>query len=331
MIKACLIHAQVDTRAQYAPVGKLVDIGGWKLHIHGDGLHHKQGPTVIFENGIRGFSFDWIPIQKKLSSFTKSYSYDRAGYAWSELGSRPHTMIQSVYNLHTLLKNANIPPPYIMVGASHGGLLVRLFAQKYPSEVAGMILVDAGFEDGIQYINGKKQRPSVDATDKIIPDVKTTATSEENSYARSPEAIKAIGGALKSMGFPFTQVEFPFNQLPDSIQKLRIWGISQYEFYVANENEFIFEEKVGMIKEREKRPYMFGDMPLVVLTAGNSSLDADEQERRINQTAMTNLSRNSKQIIADSNHHIHIEQPELVINAIKEVIQSARTKQRLKK
>ncbi|MDZ4709575.1 MAG: hypothetical protein SH818_14340 [Saprospiraceae bacterium] len=194
-----------------------------------------------------------------------------------------------------------------------------------------MVLVDSGFEDGVQYINSKKQRPSVDASNKLIPEVKTTATAEENNYARSPEAIKAISGALKSMGFPFTQVESPFNQLSDSIQNLRLWGISQYEFYVANENNFIFEEKVRMIKEREKRPYMFGEMPLVVLTAGNSSSsDSDEQERRVNQAAMTNLSHNSKQIIANSDHHIHIEQPDLVVNTIIEVLQAYKNKSRLK-
>jgi len=75
-----ILNAQTDTSTSYAPVGKRVDIGGWKLHIYGDGLHHQQGPTVIFKNGLRGFSFEWILIQHKLASVTMSYSYDRAGY-----------------------------------------------------------------------------------------------------------------------------------------------------------------------------------------------------------------------------------------------------------
>lgn len=63
----------------------LLIIGGWNLHIYGHGHNNDNGPTVIFENGIRGFSFDWITVQQKIASFAKSYSYDRAGYAWSNL------------------------------------------------------------------------------------------------------------------------------------------------------------------------------------------------------------------------------------------------------
>jgi pimeloyl-ACP methyl ester carboxylesterase len=329
-----IVNAQTDSSFQPMPLGKMVDIGGWKLHLYGQGLKNGKGPTVIFENGIRGFSFDWIPVQAKVASFAKVYSYDRAGSAWSELGPRPFTMHQSVYNLHTLLQKANVPPPYVLVGASHGGLLGRLFAQLYPGEVVGMVLVDAGYENGMHYINGKKLRPATDATGKPIPAVKTVATEEDNNLARTPEAVKAIGNALNQMGYPFTKVERPFDQLPDSIQQLRLWALSQYEYYAANNNDYLFEEKTAMIKEREKRPYMLVDMPLIVLTAGNeqAAADAEEQERMRNQAAMSNLSRNSKQVVVgQSGHHIHIEQPELVVEAIRDVIEVVEKKGKLKK
>ena len=169
IINVGLANAQTDTIIQPKPLGELIDIGGWNLHLFGQGVTNSNAPTVIFENGIRGFSFDWFFVQSKVASFAKAYSYDRAGSAWSDLGPRPHTMQQSVYNLHTLLEKAQVKPPYILVGASHGGLLARLFAQAYPDEVSGMVLVDAGYENGIHYINGKKLRPATDATGKPIP------------------------------------------------------------------------------------------------------------------------------------------------------------------
>jgi pimeloyl-ACP methyl ester carboxylesterase len=327
-------HAQTDTITQPNPLGKLIDIGGWRLHLYGQGLNNSNAPTVVFENGIRGFSFDWIFVQPKVAVFAKTYSYDRAGSAWSDLGPRPHTMQQSVYNLHSLLKKAGVQPPYIFVGASLGGLLVRLYAQQYPSEVAGMVLLDAGYENGVHYINGKKLYPATAATGKPIPAAKTVATREDNNLARTPEAVKAIGDALNKIGYPFTEVEPPFNKLPDSIQKLRLWALNQYEYYAANDNDLLLEEKARMVKEREKQPYILGDMPLIVLTAetSNASADPEEQERRLNQAAMTQLSRNSKQIMATgSSHHIHIDQPELVVDAIRRVVEAANKKETLKK
>jgi pimeloyl-ACP methyl ester carboxylesterase len=333
IINVRLANAQTDEVAQPHPLGKLIDIGGWSLHLYGQGLNNSNGATVIFENGIRGFSFDWTFVQPKVASFTKTYSYDRAGSAWSDLGPKPHTMHQSVYNLHALLEKAGVPPPYILVGASLGGLLVRLFAQQYPGEVVGMVLIDAGYENGIHYINGKKLRPATDATNKPIPAVKTVASKEDNNLARTPEAIKAIGDALNKIGYPFTKVEFPFNKLPDSIQKLRLWALNRYEYYAANDNDLLLEEKASMIKEREKQPYILRDIPLIVLTAETgASVDPEEQERRLNQAAMTELSRNSKQIIAkESSHEIHIDQPELVIDAIRRVAEAANKKEQLKK
>jgi pimeloyl-ACP methyl ester carboxylesterase len=325
-------NAQSDTMAKPHPLGKLIDIGGWSLHLYGQGLDNSKGPTVIFENGIRGFSFDWIFVQPKVASFAKAYCYDRAGSAWSDLGPRPHTMEQSVYNLHVLLKKAGVSPPYVLVGASHGGLLVRSFAQQYPGEVVGMVLVDAGYENGVHYINGKKLRPATDATNRAIPAVQTVATKEDNNLARTPQGVKAIGDALNKMGYPFTTLEPPFNKLPDSIQKLRLWALNQYEYYAANDNNFILEEKARMIQEREKQPYVLGDIPLIVLTATKSEVIPEEEERRLNQASMTKLSRNSKQIIAtESSHEIHIEQPELVLDAIRQVVEAVNKKEKLRK
>ena len=135
--------------------GRLVDAGGHKIHmeIMGHGT-----PTVIMENGAGDFSFIWNLVQPAIGKFTKAVSYDRAGYAWSEPGPMPRTGHQLCMELYTALQNAGIKGPYILVGQSFGGFLVRDFARYYPTEIAGMVLVEALNEDSRILINNKPTR-----------------------------------------------------------------------------------------------------------------------------------------------------------------------------
>jgi pimeloyl-ACP methyl ester carboxylesterase len=125
--------------------GKLVDVGGWKLHINCTGEKAKPSdPTVILEAGLGDFSVEWSLVQPGIAKFARVCSYDRAGDGLSELGPHPRTFRQIVYELHTLLRNADIKPPFVLVGHSYGGWLVRLYESTYPEEVVGMVLVEAG-------------------------------------------------------------------------------------------------------------------------------------------------------------------------------------------
>lgn len=151
------MHADAQNSTQLsetpAPMGKLIDVNGHKMHIYVTG---KGGPTVIFEAGSGAFSFDFYLVQTEVAKFTQACSYDRGGHAWSELGPKPRTMRQAVYDLHTLLKKANVPGPYILVGHSHGGKIVRVFASEFTEDVAGIVFIDSGFENSLAMINGKK-------------------------------------------------------------------------------------------------------------------------------------------------------------------------------
>ena len=125
------------------PPGKLVDLGGHKLHVNCTG---KGSPTVVIENGLGDFSFDWILVQKKVETFTRVCTYDRAGYAWSEPGPKPRTFAQINLDLRDALARLNEKGPYVLVGHSYGGPVIRNFAVMYPHDVAGMVQVDAAFE-----------------------------------------------------------------------------------------------------------------------------------------------------------------------------------------
>src|SRR5688572_3723581 len=124
----------------YPPPGQLVDVGGYRLHINCTGT---GSPTVVIDAGLGDWSTGWGFVQPEVAKTTRVCTYDRAGWAWSETGPLPRDAAQFAKELHTLLKNANIPGPYLMVGHSLGGLTVRVFVHDYSSEVVGVVLIDS--------------------------------------------------------------------------------------------------------------------------------------------------------------------------------------------
>jgi pimeloyl-ACP methyl ester carboxylesterase len=128
-----------DARA-YPPPGQTVDVGGHRLHINCTGT---GSPTVVIDAGLGDWSTSWGFVQPEVAKVTRVCTYDRAGMGWSEPGPLPRVASQFAKELHALLHNANIPGPYILVGHSLGGLPVRMFTHDYPSEVAGVVLIDS--------------------------------------------------------------------------------------------------------------------------------------------------------------------------------------------
>lgn len=124
--------------------GRLIDVDGRKLHIHCVGSGH---PLTVFESGLGGFSLEWGEVQQRIAGDGRVCAYDRAGYGWSDPGVMPRTVTRNVAELHRLLEAAGEQPPYVLVGHSYGGIIVRLFAQSYPAEVAGLVLLDASAPD----------------------------------------------------------------------------------------------------------------------------------------------------------------------------------------
>jgi pimeloyl-ACP methyl ester carboxylesterase len=127
-----------DKRRMPAP-GKRFDIGCAVLHLHELG---QGSPAVILESGIAASSINWTLVQQQLAQFVRVCSYDRAGFGWSSPCKTPRTVEQMISEIDALLSRAAIPTPYILVGHSFGGLLVRAFAHRHPEKVAGLVLVD---------------------------------------------------------------------------------------------------------------------------------------------------------------------------------------------
>lgn len=321
--------AQTTTKIEPKPPGKLIDIGGYRLHINCTG---KGGPTVILIAGAGDFSFDWSLVQPGISKFGRVCSYDRAGLAWSDPGPTPRTMRQEAHELRTLLKKAGIEPPYVLVGHSIGGLISRVYADSFPAEVTGLVLVDSTTENTKLSYQGKIVRVRDSAKDRPIPDVQTMATSPPKPPTQ--DDLKQVEFNNKIFGAP--RIETPFNKLPQDIQTLRLWALNNPKLSAATD-DFWAEELQSMYVGRSKNPFPLGDKPLVVVIGSKSGqippdVSPDEwerlsEERRREKVGLAKLSRNGSVVFAEqSGHHIQLDEPEVVVDAIRRVVDAIRTK-----
>ncbi|MBE0338509.1 alpha/beta hydrolase [Paenibacillus sp. 23TSA30-6] len=295
--------ASKQDKLQYPPLGEMVDAGGYRLHIHKLG---SGSPTILLESGSGESSLSWRDIPEKLSSFATVVSYDRAGYAWSEEAATPRTGENIVRELHVALKNADIQAPYILVGHSLGGMYSRLYAQTYKDEVAGLVLVDARPENDARRTNEiyDKERP------KVNPSPLISILLEKSGAFRLFPNFMLTG-----------RVEYQ-----DRKSFVNIVASSKYFRSVAEEGD------LASTTEDAIRGQHLGNLPVRVIARGiqqdltqfgisKRGNDQIEQSWQIGQREMLNISTNSKFIVAKKSEHMIIhDQPELVIQVIRELI-----------
>jgi len=298
------------------PLGKLYEVGGHKMHLYQIG-NVGRGPVVLLEAGAGAFSLDWYLVQLEVAKFATVCSYDRAGHAWSELGPRPRTMKQAAYDLHRLLTTAGIHGPYIMVGHSLGGALVRVFATEYPNDVAGIVLVDPGNDNSPSFINGKMEGPFDKAKPRPIPPPRDQIRDDERALSK-PE-VDGYKQFREFAGPP--KIEAPFDKLPELIQKLRLWAMSLPESNVTDYNSYSPEEGLLLFADRIRNEHPLENKPLVVLAR-----KSDEKGVMEGKESFRNLSSNSAFAVSDFLiHEIQLAQPDLVVNAIRSVLESIKT------
>lgn len=312
------------------PLGRLVNVEGHLTHINCSG---KGSPTVILEAGAGGFSFDWGLVQPDIAKFTRVCSYDRAGSAWSELGPQPRTIKQKVHDLHALLVSAKVKGPYVLASHSGGGYIIREYQAAFPKEVVGMVLAESGHENSLFLINGKLVRMPELSKGRPVPEARIEMKDSEKTIA--PDVLKQIEKSMELFGPPTNDP--PYNKLPANIQQIRLWALAQPTHLLADNDPFEGEEMAALYAERRKQEYPLGNLPLIVLhreiggykpvpkmiTA--EQVHQLEAERLALNQEMVNLSRNSAHIIArNSTHDIHLDRPELVVDAIHQVVEAAR-------
>ena len=319
-------EGQPDKVAPAAP-GKLIDIGGYRLHLISAGM---GDPAVVMIAGSGDFSFDWSLVQPEVAKFAGACAYDRAGDAWSDPGPMPRTMRQEAYELHLLLEKAGIKGPYVLVGHSLGGLIARVYAGRYPGEVAGMALVSATDPDTTLDYRGKLVRMRELAKGRPIPPEQTMQTSPPE--APSPSDVQRFHELLKRSGAP--KITPPYDQLPPPAQAWDLWARTRPPRAAMGE-DFWPEELQQLYEDTRKHPYPLGDIPLIVLGSAKETapppdrtpeewkrLNEEKREQRIAQAA---LSRNGKVLFDErSGHSIQLDNPGLVVRAIRDVVEAAR-------
>ncbi|HTO72858.1 MAG TPA: alpha/beta hydrolase, partial [Gemmatimonadales bacterium] len=246
-------------------------------------------------------------------------SYDRGGYAWSDPGTVPRTFAQLALELHTALVKLGERPPYLLVGQSYGGLVVRGFYRAYPAEVAGMVLVDAVHEDQRVVYGGQPHRIRDGAQGRVAPRPRIALDS-----AAVAEAARTPARAIEPL-------EAPLDRLPPEAQRLWQWAAARPGADAASsrETDWSPEELARMHEERLANRATLGDLPLIVLARGaggypdgmSVSADSLERERRALQADLAALSKRGRlTFVSQSGHNIHVEDPAAVIAAIHELV-----------
>jgi pimeloyl-ACP methyl ester carboxylesterase len=267
------------------PPGILVDIGSHKLHLHCVGPTG-GGPIVILEAGGGAFSRAWSGVQDALSSRIRTCAYDRAGLGWSEAGPIPRTMRQEVFELHALLAAAKVPGPYVLVGHSLGGLLVRLYTARYGSDVVGVVLAASTHESARLGVVGKGWvRIRELATGRAVPEPESAIT---------PPQPPRTDPAPDYLAEEFQQLYLSRKAKPDAL----------------NDRPLIVLAPTRL----DRPPPGTSDDLWMEL-----KLEKDDQAM-----GLVMLSSNSK-LVRDpsSGHNVHVENPQLVARAIEEVVVAA--------
>jgi pimeloyl-ACP methyl ester carboxylesterase len=309
-ISACLplalSAANLLWGADPAPPGQMVDLGGRRLHLHctGSGSH-----AVIVENGGGGFSVEWALVQPEVAKHTRICTYDRAGYAWSDRGPIDDGIEQIVSDLHLLLRRAHIDPPYILVGQSLGCLYARAYQRRFPEQVAGLVFVDGSHDEDVRMVVNGKREPLCSLTRDQLPaaheaylksvPVLTPGRADAPPFDRLPEPLK------QARHWAFEKVVREFGWLPNTLAAAESWR----------------QEFTALRRERLSGPHPLGNLPLRVLEREKDSNDT----WHLQQVQLSELSSAGKLIKAErSGHMIHIERPDLVVDAILNLVQEMR-------
>ena len=269
----------------FKPPGRFINIGFQTMYV--DCLGENK-PTIIVDVGIAASSASWYKIAKELSKNTRICLYDRAGYGWSDSGRGERTTATIVHELKLLVKRAELPGPYIIVGHSFGGFTARYFAAKFPENVAGLVLVDSSHPEQIyrlSALDNQGKKPLITGRDANAPADFSEFERKWYFLNSSRKATFAQMAELKYFKQSAYQVKHsgPLKDIPIAVLSRGIAQLPELNG-VSLENEWL-------------------DM----------------------QKDLLNLSKNSwHSIIVNSGHNIHEEAPAKIIENILEVIEKSK-------
>jgi pimeloyl-ACP methyl ester carboxylesterase len=301
------------------PPGHLVHIGTHRLHLHcvGEGV-----PTVVFDAALGASSLSWSLVHPAIARVTCACTYDRAGFGWSEGGPLPRTAGRIADELHRLLRAGAIAGPYVLVGHSYGGLVMRLFASRHPNEVAGLVLIEPAIPE-------EWAAPSPEQQAMIARGIRLCrygAGAARSGVAGVVSLLVSAGAlpaaralvALISRGTLRRNDEgilAPIWKLPPEARGVlgNMWTRPQFFEALGSQIEHVCESATEMLREARQD---LGDVPVIVITSEGA------HDRRIAaDLALARQSRHGRHLIAaGSGHWVPLDAPQVVIDAIVEIV-----------
>ncbi|MFG3421846.1 alpha/beta fold hydrolase [Micromonospora sp. NPDC048063] len=278
---------------RYPEPGRSIDIGGHRLHLNCSGLAD-SAPTVVFEAGLGESSTTWATVQQMLTDPSatvrvRACSYDRGGYAWSDPGPGRRDAGRLAEELHTLLDKAGEHGPYVLVGHSVGGFVVRLFADRWPDETAGLVLVD---------VTDERQTGTLQASGPVV-----RAQMAAFQFAARIGAVRLAPGIAASTGAP-----------REVRENAAVVYRSASMAAAASEAEASVDS--ARLVQSTVRPGAWQDRPVVVISAAGQSREVLEHHAQL-----AALSSRGRHVIADTtDHYVHYGQPQLVVDAVRRVV-----------
>ena len=324
LVVASAIYQAVETwrdRRRFPPPGRLVRVNERQMHIHVTG---EGTPSVVFESGMGASCLSWTLVQPEVAQFTRAVSYDRAGHGWSDSAREPRTARQIAEELHTLLDATGVPGPYVLVGHSFGGYVNRAFVHLYRNEVVGMVLVDSVhpaewenptpeqlrmIEVGLRYAWIAAWLARLGFVRLCL--VRLARGSPRLGWAAASAfgvgtaaAVQRIAGEIRKLPAPILPVVRALWSHPKNFTSLGQ--------HVA---------ALPVSAAQAAAVSSLGDLPLVVLSGDHHATPYTHWQRELAQ-----LSSCGQHVVAsDSGHWIHLDHPELVTMAIREVVAAARS------
>jgi pimeloyl-ACP methyl ester carboxylesterase len=287
---------------RFSPMtGRLFDVGGYRMHIHCAG---EGSPTVILESGLGDTYISWRKVQPQVAKITRVCSYDRAGIGYSESGSQPRTSKVMAAELHSLLQAADVAPPYVLVGHSMGGYNVRLYSSLYRNQVAGIVLVDASHPD---------------QENRFPPELKNL----EGTWLREAEFLEFATpiGIPRLIGLcdedPVQRAaECNWHSAREGVAELKSFPESAAQTAATGS---LADLPLAVLSHDPEKPS--ADVPADLAKPTNEAWEKMQEE-------LGHLSTRGTQVIAkNSSHYIQIDRPDVVIDAVRNIVQQARAAQ----
>jgi len=294
------------------PPGRI--LAGFHVTVEGQGT-----PVVVLEAGIAASSLSWSLVQKNIAAFTTVLSYDRRGYGWSDRPIDARTVANAASDLEEMLANTGLPGPFVLVGHSLGGLIVRVLQQKSPSQVAGMVLVDpvvrAEWQNPLKHpmiARGAtlSRRGALLARLGFVGLAIRLLTGGSHRVPKLLARLSAGNGAGVASRLVGEVRKMPREQWPAIAQH---WSHPQSFETMA---DYLEQLPLSVTQLEAERP--LGDMPLVVLSASQSVPE------HLHDAALSNRGRHI--VVPESGHWMQLDSPDAVIEAVRQVVEEVRAK-----